>query len=179
VGRNSSCANAWSLLYPVNSIFILLHISLYLTSTTAVYTWKRTLLSHTLINTSENRRVRDLSSRVLQPISYDKRSVVTVANPYITCMSACSSKENDVFTFTIHCTVIVERNDCSVCYLKHYWPCNVSAPTQYTSATFQLLQNQRPLELGPICTYTVRHFDMDMSYTRVLHIKVAYRVPHK
>jgi hypothetical protein len=22
-------------------------------------------------------------------------------------------------------------------------------------------------------------FDMDMSYTRVLHIKVAYRVPHK
>jgi hypothetical protein len=24
-----------------------------------------------------------------------------------------------------------------------------------------------------------RHFDMDMSYTRVLHIKVAYRVPHK
>jgi hypothetical protein len=23
------------------------------------------------------------------------------------------------------------------------------------------------------------HFDMDMSYTRVLHIKVAYRVPHK
>jgi hypothetical protein len=23
------------------------------------------------------------------------------------------------------------------------------------------------------------YFDMDMSYTRVLHIKVAYRVPHK
>jgi hypothetical protein len=22
-------------------------------------------------------------------------------------------------------------------------------------------------------------FDMDMPYTRVLHIKVAYRVPHK
>jgi hypothetical protein len=22
-------------------------------------------------------------------------------------------------------------------------------------------------------------FDMDMSYTRVLHTKVAYRVPHK
>jgi hypothetical protein len=24
-----------------------------------------------------------------------------------------------------------------------------------------------------------KSFDMDMSYTRVLHIKVAYRVPHK
>jgi predicted Ser/Thr protein kinase len=25
----------------------------------------------------------------------------------------------------------------------------------------------------------VKCFDMDMSYTRVLHIKVAYQVPHK
>jgi hypothetical protein len=25
----------------------------------------------------------------------------------------------------------------------------------------------------------VSSFDMDMSYTRVLHIKIAYRVPHK
>jgi hypothetical protein len=32
------------------------------------------------------------------------------------------------------------------------------------------------------CSGAIRdfpHFDMDMSYTRVLHIKVAYRVPHK
>jgi hypothetical protein len=31
------------------------------------------------------------------------------------------------------------------------------------------------------CCVVDRHcyFDMDMSYTRVLHIKVAYRVPHK
>jgi hypothetical protein len=27
--------------------------------------------------------------------------------------------------------------------------------------------------------YCVLYFDMDMSYARVLHIKVAYRVPHK
>jgi hypothetical protein len=27
--------------------------------------------------------------------------------------------------------------------------------------------------------YFILFFDMDMSYTRVLHIKVAYRVPHK
>jgi hypothetical protein len=27
--------------------------------------------------------------------------------------------------------------------------------------------------------WNFQYFDMDMSYTRVLHIKVAYRVPHK
>jgi hypothetical protein len=33
---------------------------------------------------------------------------------------------------------------------------------------------------GYNCCVVGRHYiDMDMSYTRVLHIKVAYRVPHK
>jgi hypothetical protein len=33
--------------------------------------------------------------------------------------------------------------------------------------------------LFPFYTEFLVSFDMDMSYTRVLHIKVAYRVPHK
>jgi hypothetical protein len=37
-----------------------------------------------------------------------------------------------------------------------------------------------PAEKSPILSvYYICIFDMDMSYTRVLHIKVAYRVPHK
>jgi hypothetical protein len=32
---------------------------------------------------------------------------------------------------------------------------------------------------GEITLMFAPFFDMDMSYTRVLHIKVAYRVPHE
>jgi hypothetical protein len=32
---------------------------------------------------------------------------------------------------------------------------------------------------GSIPDYVIGNFGMDISYTRVLHIKVAYRVPHK
>jgi hypothetical protein len=37
-----------------------------------------------------------------------------------------------------------------------------------------------PLEESyQVCSCVCVCFDMDMSYTRVLHKKVAYRVPHK
>jgi len=53
-----------------------------------------------------------------------------------------------MFTVTAHCTVITARNDCSVCYLKQDWPCNMSKPSQCASATLQLLLAQQPLQIG-------------------------------
>jgi len=43
-----------------------------------------------------------------------------------------------------HCTLIIARNDCPVCYLIHYWQCydHISTPTERTSATLQLLPTQ-------------------------------------
>src|SRR5215475_135444 len=38
-GRNS-CTSAWTSLYHVNNVVIILHISLYLTFSMAIYTWK-------------------------------------------------------------------------------------------------------------------------------------------
>jgi hypothetical protein len=64
-GRNSSCSSAWTLLYQVNNVFIFLHILLYLTFSTAVYTRKGTFFSQMLVNTSEHTSVRDSSLRVL------------------------------------------------------------------------------------------------------------------
>jgi hypothetical protein len=37
-GRNSSCTSAWTPLYHVNNMFIILHTSLYLTFSMAIYT---------------------------------------------------------------------------------------------------------------------------------------------
>jgi hypothetical protein len=48
------------------------------------------------------------------------------------------------------------------CYLKHNWSCNMSKPTQRTSATLQLLLTQQALQIGPTCTYTV-YFWLRMS----------------
>ena len=37
-GRDSSCTSAWTSLYHVNNVFIILHTSLYLTFSMAIYT---------------------------------------------------------------------------------------------------------------------------------------------
>ena len=42
-GRNSSCTNAWTSLYHAYNVFIIIHISLYLTFSMAIYTWERNL----------------------------------------------------------------------------------------------------------------------------------------
>ena len=78
-----------------------------------------------------------------------------------------------MFTVTAHCTVITVWNDCSVSYLKHHWPRNMSTPTQRTSGTFQLLHTQQPLQIGTMCvcvcinththTHTVWHFWLRIS----------------
>src|SRR5215469_262091 len=63
-GRNSSCTSAWTLLYHINNVFLILHISLYLTFSMAIYTWKGTFFSQMLMYTSEHTSVRDSSSRI-------------------------------------------------------------------------------------------------------------------
>jgi hypothetical protein len=62
-GRNSSCTSAWTSLYHVN-VFIILHISLYLTFSMAIYTWKGNFFSQKLMYMSEHTSVRDSSSRI-------------------------------------------------------------------------------------------------------------------
>jgi hypothetical protein len=42
-----------------------------------------------------------------------------------------------------------------------------------------LLQTYTPMHNHEAMYFDMNMFDMNMSYTRVLHIKVAYRVPHK
>jgi hypothetical protein len=43
-----------------------------------------------------------------------------------------------------------------------------------------LCSSSNEKKLSDICRENKNiHIDMDMSYTTVLHIKVAYRVPHK
>ena len=44
-GRNS-CTNAWTSLYHANNVFIILHISLYLTFSMAICTWKGTFFGY-------------------------------------------------------------------------------------------------------------------------------------
>jgi hypothetical protein len=96
-------------------------------------TWRSarrfTPFSQILVNTSEHTSVGDSSSRMSQPMFFDSSSGATVAKPYKKCISAYSSSENDMFTVSAHYTIITARSDCSVCYMKHYWSCNMSTPT--------------------------------------------------
>jgi len=73
-GRNFSCTNAWTSLYHVNDVFIFLHISLYLTFSTAVYICRGFI-------------VKDICSR------YSSTAAVALLlqTPYTKCISAYSS----------------------------------------------------------------------------------------
>jgi len=124
--RNSSYTSVWTSLDHVNNIFIFLHISLYLTFSTVVYTWKGTSFLQMLVNT----RLTGIRHwGYCNRYSSTAAVVLLLQTPYIKCISAYSSQENDMFTVTAHCTSITAQNDCSVCYLRHYWPCNMSTPT--------------------------------------------------
>jgi hypothetical protein len=57
-----------------------------------------------------------------------------------------------------------------VCVYLNAIRCN-NAPLHYNEAV-------KEVRLNTFIHYP-NYIDMDMSYTRVLHIKVAYRVPHK
>jgi hypothetical protein len=78
-------------------------------------------------------------------------------------------------------TSILYRHSFSLNHAQHV---SASSGTEKWNNTYQ--DSSSPLPLRYLCT--IYHcldaawfcdFDMDMSYTRVLHIKVAYRVPHE
>ena len=80
-GRNSSCISAWTPLDHVNNVFIFFHISLYLTYSMAVYTWKGTFFSQMLVNTTEHTSVGDSSSGYRSRYSSTAAVVLPVAKP--------------------------------------------------------------------------------------------------
>jgi hypothetical protein len=55
----------------------------------------------------------------------------------------------------------------------------VSMTKYQTGITYVQLNREGEEPTATVSTPRCLCFDMDMSYTRVLHIKVAYRVPHK
>jgi hypothetical protein len=72
----------------------------------------------------------------------------------------------------------------AVCYLKHYWPCNMSTPTQPTSATLQMLQTQQPSQIGQMFTYKVWHFRLRISsgikpWSTVLNSESLVNITHR
>ena len=90
-GRNSSCTSAWTSLYHVNNVFIILHISLCLTFSMEIYTWKEPFSCRcwcTRVNTClSGIRRRGYRSRY----SSTAAVVLPLQNPYMKCLSAYSS----------------------------------------------------------------------------------------
>jgi hypothetical protein len=90
-GRNYSCTSAWTSLYHINNVFIILHTSLYLTFSMSIYTWKGTFFSQMLMYTSEHTSVRDSSLRYSSRYSSTAAVVLPLQTPYTKCISAYSS----------------------------------------------------------------------------------------
>jgi surface polysaccharide O-acyltransferase-like enzyme len=65
----------------VNSAFVFLHISLYSTYSTAVYTQKGAFFSKALMNTSEHTSVWVSSSITCLPIFFSRSGGLIVVNP--------------------------------------------------------------------------------------------------
>jgi len=73
-----------------------------------------------LADVGENEGTHVCRRFVFEDFIADILRQLLMQNPYTACISVCSSQEKDMFTVTAHLTVITARNDCSVCYLKHY-----------------------------------------------------------
>jgi hypothetical protein len=69
------------LLYYVHNVFLLLHVSLYFTFSTAVCTWKGALFPQVMVNISDHASVRDLSSMIFLLMFVNSSSGVTIAKP--------------------------------------------------------------------------------------------------
>jgi hypothetical protein len=78
----NSCTSAWTSLYHVNNVVIILYISLYLAFSMAIYTWKGTFFSQMLMYTSEHTSVcQGFVVEDIVAIFFDSSSGVTVAKP--------------------------------------------------------------------------------------------------
>ena len=112
-GRNSSCTSAWTSLYHVNNVFIMLHISLYLNFSMAIYTLKGTFFSQMLMYMSEHVCqgfvVEDIVADILRQHQWCSRCKTRIRNEY-----------RHILRRKMTCSLLLltSQNDCSVCYLK-------------------------------------------------------------